>query len=90
VTPAPAHLAAHIRRVEARLSEVLREHVWREFGVGGGGDDVEQLQARITTRGQQVVDLELLLQDRDDDLAAVRAANRQLMAHLNHHSERSP
>jgi hypothetical protein len=32
---------------------------------------------------QQVVDLELNLQDRDDDLAAARAANRELMAQLN-------
>lgn len=77
-----ARLAGHIRRLEARLSEVLGEQVWRESGIGGP-DDAEQLQARITTLEQQVVDLELTLQDRDDDLAAARAANRELMAQLN-------
>ncbi|MCX5318126.1 DUF6262 family protein [Streptomyces sp. NBC_00154] len=77
-----ARLAAQVRRLEARLSEVLGEQVWRESGIGGP-DDTEQLQARITTLEQQVVDLELKLQDRDDDLAAARAANRELMAQLN-------
>ncbi|GAA2293716.1 hypothetical protein [Streptomyces violaceusniger] len=77
-----ARLAGHIRRLEARLSEVLGEQVWRESGIGGP-EDTEQLQARITTLEQQVVDLELTLQDRDDDLAAARAANRELMAQLN-------
>ncbi|MET8957694.1 hypothetical protein ACWEO4_42980 [Streptomyces sp. NPDC004393] len=55
-----ARLAAHIRRLEARLSEVLGKQVWRESGIGGP-DDTEQLQARITTLEQQVVDLELKL-----------------------------
>ncbi|MEU6331583.1 hypothetical protein ABZ851_30530 [Streptomyces sp. NPDC047049] len=32
---------------------------------------------------QQVIDLELKLQDRDNDLAAARAANRELMAQIN-------
>lgn len=49
----------------------------------GGPDDTEQLQARIATLEQQAVDLELQLQDRDDDLAAARAANRELTAQLN-------
>ncbi|MFJ9931460.1 hypothetical protein ACIRU5_36275 [Streptomyces misionensis] len=70
------------RDLEARLSEILGEQVWRESGIGGP-DDAGQLQARITTLEQQVVDLELTLQDRDDDLAAARAANHELMAQLN-------
>ncbi|WP_446033959.1 hypothetical protein [Streptomyces olivaceus] len=77
-----ARLAAHIRRLESRLSEVLGEQVWRESGIAGP-NDTEQLQARITTLEQQVIDLELKIQDRDDDLAAARAANRELMAQLN-------
>ncbi|MER7694900.1 hypothetical protein [Streptomyces sp. NPDC097610] len=84
-----ARLAAQIRRLEARLSEVLGEQVWRESGIGGP-DDTEQLQARITTLEQQVVDLELKLQDRDDDLAAARAANRELMTQLNRHHTDQP
>ncbi|MFM9700256.1 Ku protein [Streptomyces europaeiscabiei] len=47
----------------------------------------EQLKARITTLEQQVIDLELKLQERDDDLAAARAANRELMAQLNRHAD---
>ncbi|WP_069769408.1 hypothetical protein [Streptomyces sp. LUP30] len=76
-----ARLTAQIRRLETRLSEALGEQVWRESGIGGP-EDTEQLQARITTLERQVVDLELKLQDRDDDLAAARAANRELMPQL--------
>jgi hypothetical protein len=63
----------------------LGDQVWRESGIGGP-DDTEQLQALITTLEQQVVDLELKLLDRDDDLAAARAANRELMAQLDRSS----
>jgi transposase-like protein len=77
-----ARLAAQVRRLEQRLSEVLGDQVWRESGIGGPYD-TERLKARITTLEQQLVDLELKLQDRDDDLAAARAANRELMAQLN-------
>ncbi|MET9039334.1 hypothetical protein [Streptomyces mirabilis] len=79
---ADARLAARVRRLEHRLSEVLGEQVWRESGVGGP-DDTEQLRARITTLEQQVTDLELKLQDQGDDLNAARTANRELMAQLN-------
>ncbi|ALO98752.1 hypothetical protein SHL15_7760 [Streptomyces hygroscopicus subsp. limoneus] len=77
-----ARLAAQVRRLEQRLSEVLGDQVWRESGIGGP-EDTEQFKARITTLEQQVIDLELKLQERDDDLAAARAANRDLMAQLN-------
>ncbi|MFJ5850883.1 hypothetical protein [Streptomyces sp. NPDC092903] len=77
-----ARLAAQVRRLEGRLSEVLGEQVWRESGIGGP-DDTEQLQARITSLEQQVVDLELKLQDQGDELNASRATNRELMAQLN-------
>ncbi|MFE7267999.1 hypothetical protein ACFU9B_39345 [Streptomyces sp. NPDC057592] len=84
-----ARLAAHIRRLESRLSLVLGEQVWRESGIAGP-DDTEQFQARITTLEQQVIDLELKIQDRDDDLAAARAANRELMAQLNRAAPANP
>jgi hypothetical protein len=45
--------------------------------------DIERLQQRIVTLEQQVVDLRLQLEERDYDLAAARAANRELMAQLN-------
>ncbi|MFF2902181.1 hypothetical protein [Streptomyces sp. NPDC057966] len=77
-----ARLATQVRHLEARLSEVLGDQVWHESGIGGP-DDIEQLKARIITLEQQAIDLELKIQDRDDDLAAARAANRELMAQLN-------
>lgn len=77
-----ARLAARVRRLEQRLSEVLGDQVWRQVGIGGP-EDTEQLKARITTLEQQIVDLELKLQDQGDELAAARAANRELMAQLN-------
>ncbi|MCZ0984499.1 hypothetical protein O1M54_00270 [Streptomyces diastatochromogenes] len=58
------------------------DQVWRQVGIGGP-EDTEQLKARITTLEQQIVDLELKLQDQGDELAAARAANRELMAQLN-------
>ncbi|MFB7239781.1 hypothetical protein ACFCXK_33965 [Streptomyces sp. NPDC056269] len=84
-----ARLAAQVRRLEQRLSEVLGEQVWHESRIGGPGD-AEQLKARITTLEQQVVDLELKLQDQGDELNAARATNRELMAQLNRHPDRSP
>ncbi|MEU5269741.1 hypothetical protein AB0G77_14605 [Streptomyces hygroscopicus] len=77
----PTERILQVRQLEARLSKALGEQVWRESGIGGPGD-TEQLQARITTLEQQVIDLELKLRDRDDDLAAARAAHRELMAQL--------
>lgn len=59
----------------------------RESGIGGP-DDTDQLKARITTLEQQVVDLELKLGERDEDPAAARAANRELMAQFNRRTGR--
>ena len=49
----------------------------------GAPDDIDQLKQRIVTLEQQVVDLRLQLEERDQDLAAARAANRELMTRLN-------
>ncbi|MFC9625034.1 hypothetical protein ACFTXM_35445 [Streptomyces sp. NPDC056930] len=73
-----ARLATQVRRLEQCPSEALGEQVWREVGIRGL-DDTEQLKARITTLEQQAIDLELKLQERDDDLAAAHAANRELV-----------
>ena len=77
---------AKVRRLEERPNEALGEQAWRESGIGGA-DNTEQLKARITTLEQQTTDLELKLQKRDDELAAARAADRELMAQLNRHAE---
>jgi hypothetical protein len=66
-----------------RLSEALGEQAWRASGLGAP-DDIDALKQRIVTLEQQVVvDLRLQLEERDDELSAARAANRELMSHLN-------
>jgi hypothetical protein len=77
-----ARLAARVRQVEKRLSEALGEQAWRESGLGAPAD-IDALSQKITYLEQQVIDLRLKLEERDQDLAAARAANRELMAQLN-------
>jgi len=76
-------LTARIRQLEQRLSEVLGEQAWRESGLGAPAD-IDALQQTITHLEQQAADLRLQLGERDQDLAAARAANRELMTQLNH------
>jgi hypothetical protein len=80
--------AARIRQLEHRLSEVLGEHAWRESGLATP-TDTGALSQKITHLEQQAIDLRLQLEQRDEDLAAARAANRELMAQLNHAMQRS-
>jgi hypothetical protein len=75
-------LAARVRQLEQRLSELLGEQTWRESGLGAP-DDVDELKQRIVHLEQQAVDLRLQADERDQDLAAARAANRELMTQLN-------
>ncbi|MET8631001.1 DUF6262 family protein [Kitasatospora sp. NPDC004669] len=74
--------ANRIRQLEHKLAELLGEQVWHESGIGVPAD-VEQLHRRITALEQQVVDLTARLDERDQDLEAARAANRELMTRLN-------
>jgi chromosome segregation ATPase len=83
-----ARLLAHNRLLEKKLSELMGEQVWRESGLGAPAD-VEQLQRRVVNLEQQVVDLNGQLQERSDELAAARAANRELMGQLNSHRNRN-
>ena len=84
-------LAAHERAVrfntrvhhlEKRLSEALGEQTWRESGLGAPAD-IDILQQTIRHLEQQVIDLRLQVEERDEDLAAARATNRELMTRLN-------
>jgi hypothetical protein len=76
-------LNAHVRQLEKRLSEALGEQAWRESGLGAP-PDIDALTARITQAEQETADLRIQLADRDDELAAARAANRELMTRINH------
>lgn len=75
-------MAARTQQLEKRLSELLGEHAWRASGLGAP-TDIEQLQHRIVTLEQQVVDLRLELGAREEELAASRGASRELITQLN-------
>ena len=77
-----ARLTARVQQFEKRLSEALGEQAWRESGLGTP-PDIDALTQKITHLEQQAIDLRLQLEERDDDLTAARAANRELMAQLN-------
>ncbi|WP_138720493.1 hypothetical protein [Nonomuraea basaltis] len=75
-------LDARVQQLERRLSEAHGEKVWRESGLGTPAD-IDALNQKITHLEQQVIDLRLQLEERDEDLAAARAATRELMTRLN-------
>ena len=75
-------LNSRIRQLEKRLSETLGEKAWQESGLGVPLD-TDNLNQTISTLEQQVIDLRLQLDERDQDLTAARAANRELIAQLN-------
>ena len=75
-------LNTRVRQLEKRLSEILGEQAWRESGLGVPAD-IDALNQQITHLEQKTIDLHLKLEERDEELAAARAANRELMAQLN-------
>jgi hypothetical protein len=75
-------LNARVRQLETRLSEALGDQAWHESGLGAPAD-TDALAQLVTHLEQQAIDLRLQLEERDQDLAAARAANRELMAQLN-------
>jgi len=77
-----ARLHARIQHLEKRLSEALGEHAWRESGLGAPAD-LDALQQQIVHLEQQAAHLRIQLEERDEDLAAARATNRELMARIN-------
>ena len=77
-----ARQGARVHQLEKRLSELLGEQAWRESGLGAP-DDIDALKQRITHLEQHVADLRLQLDERGDELAAARAANRELMLRAN-------
>jgi len=75
-------LHTRVRQLEQRLSQHLGEQTWRESGLGAP-DDIDELKQRINHLEQQAIDLQIQVEERDQDLAAARAANRELMTQLN-------
>ncbi|MFC9595726.1 hypothetical protein ACFTUC_38765 [Streptomyces sp. NPDC056944] len=82
LTARNGRLSAHITRLERRLSEALGQAAWEASGLGAPAD-VETLTRQVTELEQQVLDLCAELAERDEDLTAARAANRELMAQVN-------
>jgi Family of unknown function (DUF6262) len=80
-------LSTRVHQLEKRLSEALGEQTWRESGLGTP-TGIDALSQKITHLEQQAIDLRLRLEERDDDLTAARATNRELMAQLNHTNTR--
>jgi len=78
-----ARLNAQVRQLEKRLSEALGEQAWRESGLGAPSD-TDALNDKISQLEQQAAGLRIQLSERDDELAAARAANRELMTRINH------
>jgi hypothetical protein len=76
-------LNARVQQLEKRLSETLGEQTWRQSGLSAPAD-IDALNHKITQLEQQAADLRLQLGERDDELAAARAANRELMTRINH------
>lgn len=68
--------------LEKRLSEVMGEQAWRDSGLGAPLD-IEALQHANTELQQRNATLSAQLDERDRELAAARAANRDLMIQLN-------
>jgi len=81
-----ARLHARVRQLEKRLSEALGEQAWRESGLGAP-PDTDALNDTITQLEQHAADLRIRLSERDDELAAARAVNRDLMTRINHEPE---
>ena len=75
-------LSTRVQQLEKRLSEALGEQAWHESGLGVH-PDIDALRQQVTHLEQATIDLRLKLEERDEELAAARAANRELMAQLN-------
>jgi Family of unknown function (DUF6262) len=83
-----ARLHTRVQHLERRLSDALGERAWHASGLGAPAD-IDALHQQITRLEQQVIDLGLQLTERDEDLAAARATNREFMARINaSHSSR--
>jgi hypothetical protein len=81
-----ARLHTRVRQLEKRLSEALGEQAWRESGLGAT-PDTGTLNDKISQLEQQAADLRIRLSERNDELAAARTVNRELMTRMNHEPE---
>jgi uncharacterized protein YlxW (UPF0749 family) len=75
-------LAARVRQLEARLSQLLGEQAWHASGLGAPAD-IDELQRKLTRLEQAQADLTAQFEERAEELRAARGANRELTRALN-------
>jgi hypothetical protein len=75
-------LNTRVQHLEKRLSQALGEQAWHESGLSTP-TNIDALNQQITHLEQQAIDLRLQLEEREEDLAAARATNRELMTRIN-------
>jgi Family of unknown function (DUF6262) len=75
-------LADHVSLLEKRLSAAIGEEVWSRSGLGSS-IDVEDLQRQIIMLEESNTELQLKMEDLEEELAAARANNRELMTQFN-------
>ncbi|AZP23009.1 hypothetical protein EJC51_47270 [Streptomyces aquilus] len=75
-------LAARVRHLEEHLSRQLGERAWHESGLSAPAD-IAELHAAVTHLEQRTVELSRDLEERQAELEAARAANRELTRALN-------
>src|SRR5207244_3723493 len=75
-------LRARVHQLERRLAQAMGEQVWRESGLGAAVD-IDTLQRQVAMLEQKVVELNNVMDERNRELTAARAANRELMVRLN-------
>jgi hypothetical protein len=75
-------LEQHARSLEGRLSEILGTQVSQRTGLGPP-PDVAALNDQVQALQQENLDLRRRAEERDEELAAAREANRRLMTELN-------
>jgi hypothetical protein len=75
-------MADHVSLLEKRLSAAIGEEVWSRSGLGSS-IDVEDLQRQIIMLEESNAELRLKMEDLEEELAAARANNRELMTQFN-------
>jgi chromosome segregation ATPase len=75
-------LEQHARSLEGRLSELLGTQISQRTGLGPP-PDVAALKDQIEALQQENLDLRRRAEEREEELAAAREANRRLMTELN-------
>ena len=81
-------LAQQLGGLEERLSDVLGAEAFQRSGLGAAADTAA-LQTQVAQLQQRVLDLERMLEEREEELAAAREAHRRLMAEHNRATART-